>query len=219
MNGAFPRESGEDNRLVLGVLNSVEVGATSQRRIAAELGIALGLVNAYLKRCVKKGLVKVSEAPTRRYAYYLTPHGFAEKSRLTVEYLSSSFSFFRQAKADCVQVFAIAKARNFQNLVLCGRSDLAEIAILSAIESGVSILAVIDRDAAPSPFAGKDRSADYESLPVPFDAVIVTDVRTPARTVRRSRAAVRSRSGSCPQAAWPRPVAEAKERPSNDHDR
>ena len=179
MNGAFPRESGEDNRLVLGVLNSVEDGATSQRRIASELGVALGLVNAYLKRCVKKGLVKVSEAPTRRYAYYLTPHGFAEKSRLTVEYLSSSFSFFRQAKAECVQVFAIAKARNFQNLVLCGRSDLAEVAILSAIESGVSILAVIDRDAAPSPFAGKDVLPNYESLPVPFDAVIVTDVRNP----------------------------------------
>src|SRR5882757_10140192 len=92
----------ENKRIVLGLLNSVEHdGEQSQRRIAAELGIALGLVNAYLKRCVKKGLVKVSEAPARRYAYYLTPKGFNEKSRLTVEYLSSSFIFFRQAKADC----------------------------------------------------------------------------------------------------------------------
>src|ERR1700755_2630442 len=135
----------EDNqRIVLGLLQSVERdGGQSQRRLAAELGIALGLVNAYLKRCVKKGLVKVSEAPARRYAYYLTPHGFAEKSRLTIEYLSSSFSFFRQANAECAEVFALAKARNFQNLVLCGRSDLAEIAILSALESGVLILAVV----------------------------------------------------------------------------
>jgi DNA-binding MarR family transcriptional regulator len=72
----------------LELLQSVERdGGQSQRRLAAELGIALGLVNAYLKRCIKKGLVKVSAAPARRYAYYLTPHGFAEKSRLTVEYL------------------------------------------------------------------------------------------------------------------------------------
>ncbi len=177
MNGVFPSESGEDDRIILGLLNSVEDGATSQRRIAAELGVALGLVNAYLKRCVKKGFVKVSGAPARRYAYYLTPHGFAEKSRLTVEYLSSSFSFFRQAKADCVQVFAIAKARNFQNLVLCGRSDLAEVAILSAIESGVSIVAIVDKDAGPSLFAGKDVLPDYSSLSAPFDAVVVTDVR------------------------------------------
>ena len=70
----------ERDRIVLGLLESVERnGAQSQRLLASELGIALGLVNAYLKRCVKKGLVKVSEAPARRYAYYLTPKGFAEK--------------------------------------------------------------------------------------------------------------------------------------------
>src|SRR5580765_760798 len=99
----------ENERILLGVLSSVEQsGDRSQRRIAAELGIALGLVNAYLKRCVKKGLVKVHDAPARRYAYYLTPQGFAEKSRLTVEYLSYSFSFFRQAKNDCSQLLRAA---------------------------------------------------------------------------------------------------------------
>src|SRR5712692_11487342 len=99
----------ENERIVLGLLSSVENdGEPSQRRIALELGIALGLVNAYLKRCVKKGLVKVGEAPARRYAYYLTPQGFAEKSRLTVEYLSYSFGFFRQAKADCAALLQAA---------------------------------------------------------------------------------------------------------------
>jgi predicted transcriptional regulator len=59
----------DNERIVLGLLNSVEHdGDRSQRHIAAELGIALGLVNAYLKRCVKKGLVKVHDAPARRYA-------------------------------------------------------------------------------------------------------------------------------------------------------
>src|SRR5215468_1944263 len=81
----------QDDQVVLGLLESVERnGAQSQRHIAAELGIALGLVNAYLGRCVKKGLVKVHNAPARRYAYYLTPQGFAEKSRLTVQFLSDS---------------------------------------------------------------------------------------------------------------------------------
>src|SRR5205823_2696433 len=111
MDRAVSDDREEDDRIVLNLLNSVDDGAQSQRRIAEELGIALGLVNAYLKRCVKKGLVKVSEAPARRYAYYLTPKGFAEKSRLTVEYLSASFSFFRKAKSDCARVFEEAKAR------------------------------------------------------------------------------------------------------------
>src|SRR6202158_4563499 len=111
----------ENERIVLGLLNSVEHdGDRSQRHIAAELGIALGLVNAYLKRCTKKGLVKISQAPARRYAYYLTPQGFAEKSRLTVAYLSSSFSFFRRARADCSQLLAQVVASGSSNVVLAG---------------------------------------------------------------------------------------------------
>src|ERR1700704_4733034 len=153
----------EDNqRIMLGLLQSVERdGGQSQRRLAAELGIALGLFNAYLKRCINKGLVKVSQAPAGRYAYYLTPQGFAEKSRLTVEYLSYSFSFFRQAKADCAQLFALAKEKNFQNLLLSGKSDLAEIAILSAVESGVSVVAVVDQAADETLFAGKPVVTGY----------------------------------------------------------
>jgi DNA-binding MarR family transcriptional regulator len=167
----------ENERIVLGLLNSVEHdGDRSQRHIAAELGIALGLVNAYLKRFVKKGLVKVRDAPARRYAYYLTPQGFAEKSRLTVEYLSSSFSFFRQAKADCARVFQLAREQNFLNLVLCGKSDLAEIAVLSAVDCGISIVAIVDPSASGMLFVGKQVVSDYDRLIVPFDAVIITDV-------------------------------------------
>jgi DNA-binding MarR family transcriptional regulator len=177
MERAFPNEGSEDDKIILGLLKSVEDGATSQRRISSDLGVALGLVNAYLKRCVKKGYVKVSEAPARRYAYYLTPHGFAEKSRLTVEYLSHSFSFFRQAKADCIDVFMAAKDRNLYNLVLCGKSDLTEIAILSAFESGVSVVAVIDGGSSVMTFAGKNVFPAYDHLTDSFDAVVITDLR------------------------------------------
>src|SRR3990170_4368123 len=171
-------ETEQNERIVLDLLTSVEHdGERSQRHIAEELGIALGLVNAYLKRCVKKGLVKVRGAPARRYAYYLTPQGFAEKSRLTVEYLSYSFSFFRQAKADCARSFEFAKAREFHNLVLFGKSDLAEIAILCAVDCGVSIVAVVDASAdARRPFVGAKVVSDFAEVSAAFDAVVITDV-------------------------------------------
>jgi DNA-binding MarR family transcriptional regulator len=167
----------ENERIVLGLLSSVENdGARSQRRIAAELGIALGLVNAYLKRCIKKGLVKVHDAPARRYAYYLTPQGFAEKSRLTVQYLSDSFSFFRKAKYDCASVFERAKAEGFSRLVLAGQSDLAEIAILCAVEAGVTIVAIVDPRSESTRFIGVDICKSYPDVRAAFDAVVVTDV-------------------------------------------
>jgi DNA-binding MarR family transcriptional regulator len=167
----------ENERIVLGLLSSVERdGDRSQRHIAAELGIALGLVNAYLKRCVKKGLVKVRDVPARRYAYYLTPYGFAEKSRLTVQYLSDSFSFFRQAKADCAHVLNAAKASGFNRLMLAGKSDLAEIAILCAVEAEVKIVAIVDLYSDDTQFVGIDVVKSYADAKEAFDAVIVTDV-------------------------------------------
>ena len=167
----------ENERIVLGLLSSVENdGDRSQRRMAADLGIALGLVNAYLKRCVKKGLVKVHDAPARRYAYYLTPQGFAEKSRLTVQYLSDSFSFFRLAKSDCARVLAEAKARGFGRMVLAGKSDLAEIAILCAVEAGLTIVAVVDPRSEDKRFLRVDVVKSYVDVTEQYDAVIVTDV-------------------------------------------
>src|ERR1043165_670905 len=145
MSQAGRGEESDKARIVLGLLESVERdGAQSQRRLATELGIALGLVNAYLKRCVKKGYVKVSSVPAHRYAYFLTPQGFAEKSRLTVEYISYSFSFFRQAKSDCAELFEAARERGLTRLALAGVSDLAEIASICAVESAVKIAVVVD---------------------------------------------------------------------------
>src|SRR5580700_2325959 len=167
MNRANPIEQGpvasgltdhgevEKSRIMLGLLESVgRDGGQTQRRLASELGIALGLVNAYLKCCIKKGLVKVSEAPARRYAYYLTPQGFAEKSRLTVEYLSASFSFFRRAREDCSSALQAARAHGWNRVALFGVSDLAEIATICALEQAITIVAVVDGKSAHDRFVG-----------------------------------------------------------------
>lgn len=177
MERAFSESEREEDsdRIILGLLNSVEEdGARSQRHFAAELGIALGLVNAYLNRCIKKGLVKASQAPARRYAYYLTPQGFAEKSRLTVEYLSSSFGFFRKAKADCLKVFETAKERHLKQLVLLGVSDLAEVAAICAIESDVSLICAVDPSSELSRFVGLPVVEGFGSIEEQVDGVVMT---------------------------------------------
>jgi DNA-binding MarR family transcriptional regulator len=171
-------------RIMLGLLESVaRDGDQSQRHLATELDVALGLVNAYLRRCIKKGLVKVNEVPARRYAYYLTPKGFAEKSRLTVEYLSTSFGFFRQAKADCALMLEGARLSKLTRLVLAGRSDLAEIAAICALETGVEIVAVVDAKSSAQQFLGLPVVASFDDIAGTFDAVIVTDLLTSQETV------------------------------------
>ena len=189
MSNAAESDEAERSRIVLGLLESVERdGGTSQRRLASELGIALGLVNAYLKRCVKKGLVKVAHAPARRYAYYLTPQGFAEKSRLTVEYLSYSFSFFRSARADCAAALEQASARGWTRIALAGVSDLAEISTICALESGVGVVAVVDPTASAARFIGLAVVPSFVDLPEPCDAVLLTDLKDPVKTLAQARA-------------------------------
>jgi DNA-binding MarR family transcriptional regulator len=179
-------EDTEQTRIMLNLLDSVEKdGAQSQRRLAAELGIALGLVNAYIKRCVKKGLLKTSEAPARRYIYYLTPKGFAEKSRLTVGYLSYSFGFFRQAKDDCGKILTAARASGFARVALAGKSDLAEIAAICALETGVEIIGVVDGGANGERFVGLPLARQFDELTSEPDAVVITDLLSPQRTCER----------------------------------
>ena len=171
----LPTDNSDSDRHVLGLLTSLEVdGTRSQRRIAAELGIALGLVNAYLKRAIKKGFVKVGQAPTRRYAYYLTPQGFSEKSRLTVQFLTSSFSLFRRAKDEYGIIFDRAQALGFRRIVLAGQSDLCEIALLCAVDRPVLIAAILDPDATLDRFVGVKLISSYDLVDEPFDAVVVT---------------------------------------------
>jgi hypothetical protein len=195
MRGVIKDSELEKTRILLGLLESVERGGEqSQRRLASELGIALGLVNAYLKRCINKGLVKVTDAPARRYAYYLTPHGFAEKSRLTIDYLSCSFSLFRRAKHDCATAFEVARARGFNQIALLGISDLAEIAAICALDSGVTISAIVDMNAPHSRFVGLPVVKSLDEIKGQVDAVIVTDMKAPRETIS---AAVRRLGADC----------------------
>lgn len=177
MAGGTQRQEAEQTRILLGLLESVERdGAQSQRHLASELGIALGLVNAYLKRCVNKGLLKIKEAPSRRYAYYLTPRGFTEKSRLTVDYLSYSLSFFRRARADCAETLKVAQRRGWRRIALAGISDVAEISTICALESGIKVVAVIDRHSDLTRFVNVPVMKWFDSIAGEVDGVLVTDL-------------------------------------------
>lgn len=178
-----------DADITLGLLNAVdENSAVTQRSMASELGIALGLANTYLKRCVRKGLIKVSQIPPNRYSYYLTPKGFSEKSRLTKEYLSSSFTFFRRARDQCGDALEYCAARGWQRIALAGTSELAEIATLCAAERDIQLTGLIDT--AKREKIGKLETETFAGLQIVsspdeifgLDAVIVTDLEAPQAT-------------------------------------
>lgn len=172
--------------VTLGVLNAVhESSEVTQRNLADELGIALGLANAYLRRCINKGYVKARRAPARRYAYYLTPQGFAEKARLTTEYLSDSLSLFRDAKIESSECFKRCVRHNWNRIALAGIGELSEIAMLSARDFPVEITAIIGHGDSRREFAGRPVVNDLKVAHDIVDAIVVTDFVSPQATYER----------------------------------
>ena len=167
-----------EESLTLGLLRAIdEQNDLTQRHLADRLGVALGLANAYLRRCVRKGLVKVKQAPANRYLYYLTPKGFSEKGRLSAEYLRRSFDFYRSASGSVTRVFAQCQREGYERLVLCGVSELAEISLIRAREYPLRIVAMFDPAC---------RAARYVDLPAwtvldrnQFDVCVLTAITAP----------------------------------------
>ncbi len=182
-------QEAESIRLMLDVIETRD--RVTQRGLSGELGIALGLTNLYLKRCINKGLIKVRKAPARRYAYYLTARGFAEKARLTAKYLARSLSYFRVAREDCSELLAACQARGLTRVVLVGAGDLCEIATLAALDSGIQVVAVLDPATNRQQVAGVRVIRDLAALDgagpgsgAP-EAVVITDMKDPQATYER----------------------------------
>jgi hypothetical protein len=129
-------------------------------------------------------LVKVREAPANRYLYYLTPQGFAEKARLTARFLSTSLTFYRQAGKSCNGLYAMCAARSWSRLMLCGVSDLAEIAFVRALEASVDIVGVFDPACRRKHFFSVPVVSEWLDAPH-SDAWLLTDLTNPVDCYRR----------------------------------
>ena len=168
-----------DMATTLELLAAVEEKADiTQRTLAQQMGVALGLTNAYLKRAMAKGLIKVRQAPARRYMYYLTPQGFAEMARLTREYLSDSFHVVRRVRGECDDLLRQAAARGWRRVVVVGASDLAEIATLSARDYEIELVAVVEPGRNAGRFAGLPVVRSLAEAGA-FDAVLLTEIGAP----------------------------------------
>ncbi len=169
----------EGDAITLGLLDALHDNSTvSQRSLASELGIALGLTNAYVRRCIRRGLVKVTQAPANRYAYYLTPKGFAEKSRLTARYLSTSFSLYRRARQQYDDLLALAVTRHWQRIGLYGVGDLAEVAMVCALGRRIEIAGVVAPQAAGQRFMNLAVVASVADLGA-IDGLLFTELQQP----------------------------------------
>lgn len=134
-----------DGDVLLHLMSQIEKNPhISQRTLANELGVALGLLNSYLKSCVKKGWVRVNQVPAKRFAYFLTPEGVSEKGRMVGQYLRRNFEFFKTIKLESQELVDQFKIQGTLGVKIVGQSELSEIFTLVAETSGISITFIYD---------------------------------------------------------------------------
>jgi len=155
----------EDGHRVLRLLEEISTGdELTQRDLSSRSGIALGLVNTYLKNLASKGFVKISAIPAKRYKYYLTPKGFIEKTRLTYAMLQNYTHVFREARHDFTKLFSSLKSDGVKNVAFAGMDEIAEIAYLSLQEVGIGFAGIVDVERVGETF--------FKSVVLPVERVL-----------------------------------------------
>ncbi|WP_120495695.1 hypothetical protein [Kiloniella sp. EL199] len=163
-------------------LQSLEEGEViSQMTLSKRIGVSIGLTNALLKRAIHKGYVKAKSAPYKRYAYYLTPRGFSEKSRLVVEYLDTSLYFFKNTRNQYSEIFERAANNGQKRIALLGAGELTEIAIMAAWDTQIELVAVVDEKTSREKVGHLPVIKTLSNIP-DFDAIVITDSDAPQKT-------------------------------------
>ncbi len=134
-------EDSPDSVRELGLLVEIERDPdTSQASMADKLGVAVGTVNWHVKRLIAKGYVKVKRAERRKLRYIITPEGIAERAKLTMAYIENSMLLYRQTRQQALQVLEQAREQGFNQVMIEGDGDIADVCRLTSIEQGMSVV-------------------------------------------------------------------------------
>ena len=116
----------------------------TQRGVAVDLEIAIGMANSLIKRLVRKGYIKIKDAPSSRYGYYLTPQGLMAKSQLVSKYIANSVKLFGEVRRDFEKIAVQLAQSNKQSVGCIGTGEILEIAQLVFQSHNVQISFVVD---------------------------------------------------------------------------
>ncbi|HET6513951.1 MAG TPA: winged helix-turn-helix transcriptional regulator [Thermodesulfovibrionales bacterium] len=156
MNMKAGREDGEPLKSLQLLDELANNGSMTQRDLSKRLGIALGLVNSYIKNLVAKGYVTVRMIPPKRYTYYLTPKGFKEKTRLAYDLMQDYTRIYRETRTNLKELFGEMQGSGAREVVFAGADEIAEIAYLTLQETKLKLQGVVGEELSGASFFGRE---------------------------------------------------------------
>jgi ribosomal protein S25 len=164
-----------DSLHTLQILDEVAKGKpVTQRDLSRKLGIAVGMINSYLKRLAQHGYIQVVQAERKRLHYLLTPMGIAEKSALTYRYIRRSYQVFSEARERMNRFFDELERDGVRTVGLYKSTVVAEIAVLALQDSKLDLIAIFDDNGAGGRFFGYRIKPFDELRRLDFDRLLIT---------------------------------------------
>jgi DNA-binding MarR family transcriptional regulator len=166
------------------ILEQVASGqAISQRSLARQSGIALGLAHLLIHRMAERGWVRMVRNGGNRITYRITPAGLAERARRSRAHLESGIRYYVQARehiaARLTELSHDARFRRpaSKRVVFFAPNDIAEIGYLCLQRTDLKLVGVVNRHEG-TPFfdlvVKSPRALASSRLDgIPFDVLVV----------------------------------------------
>lgn len=144
----------------LRVLEEIERNPrVSQRQLASELGVALGVANACIRTLARKGMLKIRGENNRSLSYHLTKQGVVHKAALALEWTNNTVSDYVRARARMRQQLDSLADKGIRTVVLVGADEVSELVALIAPQAGIAVKAIV-------PLAGRRIADSMAGVPV-----------------------------------------------------
>ena len=101
-----------------------EIGA-NQRRLSRLMDLSLGMTNMLIRRLIAKGFIRIEQLNKRKVQYLLTPQGFAEKMRKSVNYTLKTINSIGLIKARVQAILLDLHKDGTRDFFIVGKSDLS----------------------------------------------------------------------------------------------
>ena len=156
----------------------------TQRSLAREMGVAVGLANLLIRRLVGKGYVRIANMGAKHVRYLMTPEGWdalASATRASLENTVHLYTQTREQIRDSLASISEQCAEHEKRIVFYGAGDVAEIAYVSLQNTDLALVGVVDDTRTGRFFNVEISSPDSltrETIAgVPYSHVVVTSLR------------------------------------------
>jgi len=105
--------------------------SSNQRDLSHSMDLSLGSINMLIRRVIAKGYIRMKQLNKRKVEYILTPKGFAEKTRKSINYTLKTIRSIGTIKRRLSEIVSALYANGERSFVIIGNSDLTHLLEIS----------------------------------------------------------------------------------------